>query len=180
MAAIWHVRDRDRERTLFSAVQEGRLPALKDGKELPREYWAGLNPDAWPIVHFRREDVLAVWPKLLLEKNHFLQRAIELSDKRFVQTASFESTEMLPIQNKRGKPGVKMQAAIAAMRAAVERGEISVLQLRQMKEKSLSEFYPDAKRTVLAEARRRALKEIAAEPDRIPTKRRQTTNSDID
>jgi hypothetical protein len=49
------------------------------------------------------------------------------------------------------------------MRAAVERGEISVLQLRQMKEKSLSEFYPNAKRTVLAEARRRALKEIATE-----------------
>jgi hypothetical protein len=49
-----------------------------------------------------------------------------------------------------------------------------------MKEKSLSEFYPNAKRTVLAEARRRALKEIATEPDRIPTKRRQTTNSDID
>jgi hypothetical protein len=167
-AAIWQVRDEDRERTLLRAIQEGRLPALKEGKELPREYWAGADPDAWPIVYFRGEDVLAVWPKLPLEKRH-REQARERSDEHVFKTGSLESTEFLPIQNKPGKPGIKMKAAIAAMRAAVEGGKISLLQLREMKEKSLSEFYPDAKRTVLAEARRRFLGEIA-------TERRQDTD----
>jgi hypothetical protein len=169
---IWQVRDMDRKRTLLQAVQEGLLPALENGKEMTREYWAGANADAWPIVHFRREDVLVVWPKLPLEKRQTFPESRER--KELVLPTPAIETELLPIRNKSGKPSVKMKAAMAAMRAAVEGGKISLLQLRQMKEKKLTELCSDAGRTVLAEARRRFLHEIATEcrqdADITPTK----------
>jgi hypothetical protein len=49
--------------TLVDALKKGRLSAIRDGAELPREYWFGKAPrDLGPKVYFRREDVLAVWP----------------------------------------------------------------------------------------------------------------------
>jgi hypothetical protein len=64
----WQLRDIDREETLLRALQEGTLRALKDAKELPREFWAGAKAGDWPTVHFRREDVLTQWPQLALVK----------------------------------------------------------------------------------------------------------------
>jgi hypothetical protein len=60
--AVGPIRDTDPQGTLLRALQDGSIPALKDGKTLPREAWAGANGRDWPVVHFRREDVLALWP----------------------------------------------------------------------------------------------------------------------
>ena len=78
---------------------------------------------------------------------------------------------MGPIRNKPGTVGVKKDAAIAAMVNAVEEGKISIIGLREMKQKLLVELYPAAKRTLLAEARREALKLIEANrpTDKTPT-----------
>jgi hypothetical protein len=82
-----------------------------------------------------------------------------------------DSTDVGPIRNKPGTGGVKKDAAIAAMVNAVEEGKISIIGLRQMKQKLLVELYPGAKRTLLAEARREALKRIEANrpTDKTPT-----------
>jgi hypothetical protein len=60
--AVGPIRDTDPQGTLLRALQDGSISALKDGKELPREAWAGADGRDWPIVHFRREDALALWP----------------------------------------------------------------------------------------------------------------------
>jgi hypothetical protein len=165
--ATWHLRDTNREATLLRALQDGNLPALKDGTELPREAWAGANGRDWPAVHFRREDVLGLWAKLPPAKRaHTPSRspaANATATELVSRTPAFEPTEVAPIRNRPGKGGVKMEAAIAAMRKAVEQGKISMLELRQIKQKSLAELYPDAKRTLLAAARRKALVQIADE-----------------
>ena len=129
--------------------------------ELAREFWAEVRDDELPPVRFRREDVLKVWPRLSLEKREFRERS-RTTRKKLAKTAS-ATNDILPIPNKPGNPPVKMNEAIAAMRAAVERGDVSEPQLTQMKQKSLSTLYPGAKRTLLVEARRRALEEITAE-----------------
>jgi hypothetical protein len=55
--------DDDSDFTLVDALKKGRLPAIREGAELPREYWFGKAPrDLGPNVYFRREDVLAVRP----------------------------------------------------------------------------------------------------------------------
>jgi hypothetical protein len=165
--AMWQLRDANRANSLLRALQDGSLPALKDGTTLPREAWAGANGRNWPAVHFRREDVLGLWAKLPPAKRaHTPSRspAADSTKSELVsRTAAFEPTEVAPIRNRPGKGGVKMEAAIAAMRNAVEQGKISMLELRKMKQKSLAELYPDAKRTLLAAARRRALVQIAGE-----------------
>ena len=151
------------------ALQEGSVPALKDGKELAREFWAEAKDDEWPPVRFRREDVLTRWPQLPQVKRVHTpgsSPSANATTTEPVLTPAFEPTDVAPIRNKPGKGGVKMDTAIAAMRNAVERGEISVLELRQMKQKSLPRLYPGAKRTLLAEARRRALLQIADEEAR--------------
>jgi hypothetical protein len=57
--------DDDSDFTLVDALKKGRLAAIRDGAELPREYWFGKAPrDLGPNVYFRREDVLAVWPPI--------------------------------------------------------------------------------------------------------------------
>jgi len=175
--AIWQIRDIDRQETLLRALQEGSLAALKDGKELPREFWAVAKDGDWPVVQFRREDVLTLWPKLPPQQRNRLHTSRRSQSNApptefvFVKTA-FEATDLAPIRNKPGKGGEKMDAAISAMRNAVERGEITLDDLRKMKQKSLSSLYPGAKRTLLAEARRRILVQIEDE-----MARRQ--NSDI-
>ena len=178
--AMWPLRDIDREETLLRALQEGSLRALKDAKELPREFWAGAKACDWPAAHFRREDVVTQWPQLPpIERVHTPSRspsANATTTELVFVTPAFEPTDIAPIRNKPGKGGVKMDTAIAAMRNAVERGEISVLELRQMKQKSLPRLYPGAKRTLLAEARRRALLQIADEEARLQNSDKIATN----
>jgi hypothetical protein len=159
--ALWRRRDVYPEGTLLRTLQEGSVPALKDGVEVAREFWAVVRDDELPPVHFRREDVLKVWPRLTLKKSEFRERSRTTSDKH--PKTALAASDILPIPNKPGNPPVKTNEAIAAMRAAVERGDVSEQQLRQMKQKSLSKFYPGAKRTLLAAARRRALEQIATE-----------------
>jgi hypothetical protein len=67
---------------------------------------------------------------------------------------------LIPIRNTPGKVSVKMDAAVDAMVQAVDCGEITLQQLVMMKQKSLEGLYSGAKRTLLAEARRRALSHI--------------------
>jgi hypothetical protein len=155
----WLQRDFDPAHTLLRALQEGGIAGLKDGKELAREFWAGMRDNELPPVYFRREDVLTVWPRLALEKREHGQPAGELSGK--LDFGATTSRKVLSSRNKRGKDPKKMNEAIAAMMAAVEDGEISEFDLAQMKQKELSDLYGNAGRTVLAEARRRALVEIA-------------------
>jgi hypothetical protein len=177
--AMWQLRDIDREETLLRALQEASLRALKDAKELPREFWAGAKAGDWPAVHFRREDVLTRWPQLPQVKRVHTpgsSPSANATTTEPVLTPAFEPTYLAPIRNKPGKGGVKMDAAIAAMRDAVERGAISVLELRQMKQESLGGLYPGAKRTLLAEARRRALVQIADEKARRQSSDKITTN----
>jgi hypothetical protein len=161
----WLQRDVDQGRTLLRALQEGSVAALKDGKELAREFWAGarVDDDDWPRVHFRRENVLTLWPKLPPKKSESLRStsARNSRDRLALQTRVLESKEIVPTLNKPGPRSVKMDAAVDAMRAAVELGTISAPELAQMPQKSLSNLYKNAGRTVLAEARRRALTEIA-------------------
>jgi len=174
------LRDTKSEETLLRALQDGSLAALKDGNELSRESWAGANGSDWPAVHFRREDVLALWPKLPPAKMaHTPSRspsANATTTQLVLRTPAFEPKEVAPIRNRPGKGGIKMEAAIAAMRKAVERGKISMLELQRMKQKSLPELYPDAKRTLLAQARRTALLQIAGEQARRQNSDKIATN----
>jgi hypothetical protein len=77
-----------------------------------------------------------------------------------VRTQVVVPKSLIPIRNRPGKVGVKMDAAVVAMVQAVDCGEITLQQLVKMKQKNLEGLYPGAKRTLLAEARRRALSHI--------------------
>jgi hypothetical protein len=66
-----------------------------------------------------------------------------------------------PIPNKPGNGGRKMAEAIEAMVAAVDGGRVAFADLRRMKQKELSKVYPNAKRTLLAQARKHALVRLA-------------------
>jgi hypothetical protein len=55
--------DPNPNRALLQAVQDGSLPAIRSGAELPCTAWATATPRNWPVdVYFRREDVLRLWP----------------------------------------------------------------------------------------------------------------------
>ena len=55
--------DRHPQSALLRALQDGSLPALRDGNQLGREKWANATGRRWPDdLRFRREDVLALWP----------------------------------------------------------------------------------------------------------------------
>jgi len=56
------VRETDPNRTLMSELQTGRLRAFRDGDAVPREAWAGGPLPLRFLVHFRREEILALWP----------------------------------------------------------------------------------------------------------------------
>lgn len=58
------------------------------------------------------------------------------------------TSPLTPIPNKPGKSRIKMDAAVAAMVKAVETRKISIENLCRMKQKSLVEIYPYAKRTL--------------------------------
>jgi hypothetical protein len=165
--AAWQLRDPNRHETLLRALQDGSLTAVKDGNVLARESWAGANGRDWPVVHFRREDVLALWPKLAKAKRPNIGPSTTAMESDLPsQRPSFDPTTLAPIRNRPGNGGVKMDAAVAAIRCAVEQGALSVLELRKMREKNLVTLFPDAKRTLLAEARRRALWQMAEDQAR--------------
>ena len=55
--------DGNSRRTFLRALQDGRLPAIRDGREILREAWARASERRWPAdVSFRREDILKLWP----------------------------------------------------------------------------------------------------------------------
>jgi hypothetical protein len=56
--------DREPEKTLLRALQEGELKAIDHhGGEIPADYWLGKEArDIGDDVTFRRADVLQVWP----------------------------------------------------------------------------------------------------------------------
>lgn len=56
------LKERSPETVLLRALQYDDVHAIQDGKELRRETWAAADGRKWPDVHFRREDVLAMWP----------------------------------------------------------------------------------------------------------------------
>jgi len=56
------VRDPHPNTTLMRELQTGRLRAFREGAAVPREAWAGEPLDLRFQVHFRREDVLELWP----------------------------------------------------------------------------------------------------------------------
>jgi hypothetical protein len=66
----------------------------------------------------------------------------------------------LTLPNKRGPPDKKRLAATEAMVRAVSGGDISLEQLCRRPEKTLGEFYKDAKRTTLREARKDAVTQL--------------------
>jgi len=135
------------ETTPLSAVKYGRtFEELGTVKVRPR---AAVE---WLLSKPKREHLVPESLRRRLQPN-----------KPSSRTPAIEPTEIAPIKNKPGAGGVKMDAAIAAMVTAVKGGKISMLDLRQMKQKRLIELYPDAKRTLLVEARRRALNLIAGE-----------------
>jgi hypothetical protein len=78
--------DDDSDFTLVDALKKGRLAAIRDGAELPREYWFGKAPrDLGPNVYFRREDVLAVWPAVK-DLRSDLEAAYEASTGRWLDS----------------------------------------------------------------------------------------------
>jgi hypothetical protein len=56
------VQDRQPNTTLMLELQSGRLLAFREGAEIPREAWAGGPLQLQSEVHFRREDILELWP----------------------------------------------------------------------------------------------------------------------
>jgi hypothetical protein len=56
------VRDPHPNTTLMRELQTGRLRAFREGAAVPREAWAGEPLQLRFQVHFRREDVLELWP----------------------------------------------------------------------------------------------------------------------
>jgi hypothetical protein len=65
------------------------------------------------------------------------------------------------IPNKPGNGGRKLEAAIHAMVTAVDCGRVTFSDLRRMKQKALEGLYPDARRTLLVQARKVALEQLA-------------------
>jgi hypothetical protein len=56
------VRDPGPNATLMRELQTGRLRAFREGAAVPREAWAGEPLQLKFQVHFRREEVLELWP----------------------------------------------------------------------------------------------------------------------
>jgi hypothetical protein len=54
--------DPDARRTLLHALQADDIRAIKDGKEMLPDMWATASVRDLTSVHFRRADVLAIWP----------------------------------------------------------------------------------------------------------------------
>ncbi len=55
----------DFKAALLRALQEGRLHGVRDGRQLPPEFWAGVQPYTFPSnVYLRRNEMLALWPAL--------------------------------------------------------------------------------------------------------------------
>jgi hypothetical protein len=76
-----------------------------------------------------------------------------------------------PIPNRRGRPAVKMNEAVAAMLDAVTNGKVLISALRRMKQKELDVFNKNAKRTLLPDARVEALEQLSQQgySDKDPT-----------
>jgi hypothetical protein len=81
------------------------------------------------------------------------------------------SSDIVPIPNKPGNGGLRMQAAIKAMVESVESGKVEFRVFLRIKQTALTGYYPQAKRTVLVEARKAATKILAARgfSDKAPT-----------
>ena len=92
-------------------------------------------------------------------------------DKAETETTKITEARRLSIPNKPGGGGEKMVAAVKAMVGAVQDRRVTYKDLRTMKQKNLSDFYPDAGRTLLTDARETALQELAAAglSDKVPT-----------
>jgi hypothetical protein len=56
------VQDEHSNTTLMLKLGTGRLRAFREGAAVPREAWAGAPLHLRFQVHFRREDVLELWP----------------------------------------------------------------------------------------------------------------------
>jgi hypothetical protein len=56
------LRDRRPDHTALRLLQEDKIKALRDGKEIPRDYWLDKEPSDIRNVTFRREDVLRLVP----------------------------------------------------------------------------------------------------------------------
>jgi len=153
------------------------LCAFRDAAEAGERWFIGETTSLLAVKYGQTNSeelgTVKVHPRAAVEwllskpkREHLVPKSLRLclqSNRPASRTPAIEATEAAPIRNKPGAGGVKMDAAIAAMVIAVKGGKISMLELRQMKQKGLVELYPDAKRTLLVEARRRALKLIAGE-----------------
>jgi hypothetical protein len=153
------------------------LCAFRDAAEAGERWFTGeitpLLAVKYGQTNFEELSTVKVHPRAAVEwllikpkREHLVPESLRLclqSNRPASRTPAIEVTEVAPIRNKPGAGGVKMDAAIAAMVTAVKGGKISMLELRQKKQKRLVELYPGAKRTLLAEARCRALKLIADE-----------------
>jgi len=60
--SISQVRDSDPVATLMRELQAGQIRAFNEGAAVPREAWAGKPLQLRFHVHFRREEILALWP----------------------------------------------------------------------------------------------------------------------
>ena len=49
------------KKTLLKALKTGRLRAIRNGRELPTEFWFGKSLSEAPHIYFRRSDVLGEW-----------------------------------------------------------------------------------------------------------------------
>jgi hypothetical protein len=74
-----------------------------------------------------------------------------------------EATAPLAIRNKPGGGGIKMTAAVEAMVRAVKEERTTYADLQQMRQKALPDLYPNAKRTLLVQAREAALRRLVEE-----------------
>jgi hypothetical protein len=166
---------------LHLILQEGRLRArgplpseLVEVQDIDPEFWrhaspreeggaVGLGSDgyiAWFEVNV--SDLCAAFPAnmaLVLIADAPEQKPPAVEPQAGEPSTTAQET-LRPIPARRGPDGVKRKEATRAMIQAVEAKKISTDELQRMKQKNLVEFNPGAKRTMLAEARKDALRQL--------------------
>jgi hypothetical protein len=144
----------------FAAAQHNRRLPLQpenDPRPIATRYFANITIDASAIESWLTGGQPAE-SKLASAQNE----AAEGRDK--------------PVKNKPGGGGHKMAAAIQAMVTDVQDGKLELDDLCRMKQKELLGRFPNmGERTTLAQARREALKKLAAST-KAPTKLRQSSD----
>ncbi len=150
--------DRQRAQQLYlDGVPTAPVPADPDDWMAPFKSGPAIWPTNPPPLVIEPEPS-AVEPELIVTQT--VEPPTDEPIAMPIGTARTLVKPLRPIPRRRGPDPVKRKEAIRAMIEAVEDGTISTDELVGMKGKTLVRFNPEAKRTMLVEAREEALQQL--------------------